>query len=218
MFYVLLFFYLHILAPVVWYFYESFCCKLSYLLLLFDILHQTNSFIAIFLLLLLWVFFQLLHIFFLFFPLLFFFFLAFVPYFILYLPLILDNLYNCCYLLDEFFFYFLISLPISHFFISLFLVFSLLLIFNQIFVLTKNGLIPFQYLSYFHITNIHAVFSFSQRDLSGYIFCSQGTSRWQCACPCVDNHVPKSLPSAEFNMFSIIICFVVKALSSTCRT
>jgi len=100
---------------------------------------------------------------------------------------------------------FLLSLPILHIFMSLFLVFSLLLIFNQILVLTKNDLIAFQYRSYLHITNIHAVYSFNHCDLSGYIFCCQGTSRWHCVCPFIDNHVPiaaKSFPSAEFK-----ICF-----------
>jgi len=59
-------------------------------------------------------------------------------------------LYIRCYFLDQLFFYpFLFSLPISHFFISLFLVFTLLLIFNLILTLTKNGLIQFQQLSNF---------------------------------------------------------------------
>jgi hypothetical protein len=48
-------------------------------------------------------------------------------------------LYVCCYLLDEFFFYFFVfSLPTSHNFISFSLVFSLLLIFNLILALTKK--------------------------------------------------------------------------------
>jgi hypothetical protein len=47
--------------------------------------------------------------------------------------------YVCIYLFDEIdFHFFLIILPISYLFISLFLAFSLLLIFNLILALTKK--------------------------------------------------------------------------------
>ena len=86
----------------------------------------------------------------------------------------------CCHLLDEFFFYFfLIILPISRFCISLFLVFSLLLIFYLICPWIKIFMILFQQLSQFsHHKHWCSVFCQPICDLSGYIVCCQAISRW----------------------------------------
>jgi len=90
-FYVL-FLYLYI-VHFVWYFCLSLCCKRSfYLLILFDILHQTNYFFVFLLFLL---FFQLLHLFL----------FGLCSIFQLY-HLLLSILYMYCYLLDEFILYF----------------------------------------------------------------------------------------------------------------
>ena len=112
--------------------------KLSlYLLILFDILHQTSYFFVV--LLLFHLFFQLLHLYL----------SLFCSIFHLYLPLLQSILYICCYFLDEFFYFFPIKLPISHFLNLLFLVFWSLLIVNLILALTKSGVILFQHLSHF---------------------------------------------------------------------
>jgi hypothetical protein len=121
---VLIFFYPYIFVHFVWYFFQSFCCKLSFhLLILFDILHQTKYFFIAYYFsgasVIPFSFFSIIH---------------------LYLPPLFSILYICCYLLDEFFFYFFVFiLPISHTFISLSLVFLLLLIFNLILALTKKS-------------------------------------------------------------------------------
>jgi hypothetical protein len=96
-------------------------------------------------------------------------------------------LHICCYLLmNSSFTTFLFSLPISHFLISLFLVFSLLLIFNLILELAKEKCSEcFSTYHTSHITHIHAVYSINQCDLSGYIFC-QVIYRQPCECPYVD--------------------------------
>ena len=224
----LLFFYLytHILASVVRYCCESFCCKLS---LSSTIIWYSSSN-------------QLFHCDLSSFPIIFpaasynfsFLFSSFLSFsfsfwILFHISFVSSTYYNrvfctfvVTFLMNSSFTSFLLRLPISHFFISLFLVFSFLLIFNHVLVLTKSGLIPFQCLSYFHITNIHAAFSFNQHDLSGYIFCCQGTSRWHYACPCIYNHVPitaKSLPNAEFSIcFPLSFVLLLRLCPPHCRT
>jgi len=92
-FHVLFFFYVYI-VHFVWYFCLSLCRKLSfYLLILFDILHQTNYFFVFLLFLL---FFHLIHLFL----------FGLCSIFQLYHLLLLSILYMYCYLLDESIFYF----------------------------------------------------------------------------------------------------------------
>ena len=115
----------------------------------------------------------------------------------------------------------LFSLPIPHFFISLFLVFSPLLVFNLILALTKkNDLILFRPLLYFsHLKHLCSVFYQPFFDLSGYILGCQVISSWPCECPYVDTMFLSQLISSQckiYHSFSIIICFVVKAVPSTC--
>jgi len=109
-----------------------------HLLILFDILHQTNYLFVLFLLFLLFL--QLLHLF------------LFILFHISFISstsseylvhLLLTSLMNSSFTPNLF------NVLISPFFLSLFSVFSLLLIFSLILALTKNGLILFQHLSYF---------------------------------------------------------------------
>ena len=89
-------------------------------------------------------------------------------------------------LMNSSFTYFLLTLPISHFFISLLLVFSLLFIFSSISALTKKLFWLFQHLSYVsHHKHSCIVFYQPICDLAGYIFC-QAISRWPCECPYID--------------------------------
>jgi len=82
-----------------------------YLLILFDILPQTNYFCVVFLIFLL--FFQLLHLFL----------FLICSIFHLYFPLLQNILHICCYFLHEFLSYFFLNIPsisISHFLILVF--------------------------------------------------------------------------------------------------
>jgi len=172
-----------------------FCSKLScYLLTLFDILHQSSSFFVVFLPFQL--FFQQLPLF------LFFFHILFVSSTSLNWVFCI---FSVTYLMNSSFTSFSFRLPISHFFISLFLVFSLLIIFNLILTFTKNGLILIQQLSYFsHHKHFYIVFCRPIFDVSGYIFCHQVITGWPCECPYVvtvaSNFDPPPPPSSYISI------------------
>ena len=167
----------------------------------FDILRQTNYISVVFLLFRL--FFQLLHLFLFWFG----------SIFHLYLPLL--PIGYCVHLLlpPWWNLLLLLSIPISHFFSSLFLVFSLLLIFSLILALTKKGLILFQYL-----------FCQPICDLSGYILCCQVISRSPCERPNVDtmflsqlNLFPEQNLPLHYHLFCCEGCALLMLdINSTC--
>jgi hypothetical protein len=113
---------------------------------------------------------------------------------------------------------FLFSLPISHFFISFFLVFSLFFIFNPISALTKQ---QFCFSTYHtsHITKIHAVSSINQYVIhlvTYFVRWSPGNlvnGHMLILCSC---HSYISSQCRIYHSFSIVICFIMNAVPSTC--
>jgi hypothetical protein len=105
---------------------------------------------------------------------------SFIPFLILIrISFISDSFCNWVFhvlagILHEFFYFFLFILRISHFLMSLFIIFSLFLLFSLILALNENGLILFQHLWYFsHYKYSCSIFCLPIFGLSGYIFCSQ---------------------------------------------
>ena len=116
--------------------------------------------------------------------------------------------------------YFLFHLPLSHFFISLFLITSLFLIFNVILALTKkwsdsvSALLIFLILRTFMQCLLSTNIWFTDYTLS-----CQVIVRWPCEYPClVPCYHHSWIPSQWkiYHPFSIIICIVVKAVPSKC--
>jgi len=132
-------------------------------------------------------------------------------------------LYICCYFLDESSFTFLLfRLPISHYYLSLSLVLSVLLIFSLILFSIKMVWFYFRTSHSSHITNTPAVSSIYKYMISlvTYIFV-----RWSpgglfnililvpCSC-----HSKIFSHCKIYHSFSIIICYVVMDVPSMCYT